>query len=337
VAKKKTTPKTKKKTAASSTPKKSAKKSPAKKTVKKKKVTEKKTSSKKKVVKKKTTGKIAKKTTKTVKKAATKPTTKKTTKKSVKKKSSTKKTTIKKTAAKKTGSKKTPSKSSGKKAGSKAKKTSPKSSKTGTNKIPRGRSVAEIASMTQADSDGYVIISGRRVRMMATKPSAEIDSGGKGSKKKTRKSVSKNDLSTDGVISEQKPGGSDGRKKIKTSLTKRELNHYRDLLLQKRRDMFGDLKSHENQALRANDGDVSTMPIHMADIGSDTYEQEFMLGMAEKERERLKEIDTALALIAEKTYGVCQKTGEMIPKARLEAKPWARFTVEAARQHEVGE
>jgi RNA polymerase-binding transcription factor DksA len=76
------------------------------------------------------------------------------------------------------------------------------------------------------------------------------------------------------------------------------------------------------------------MPIHMADIGSDTYDQDFMLGMAETERQRLREIDEALARIENGTYGVCQMTGKPIPKARLNAKPWAKYTIEAARELE---
>ncbi|MCA9295505.1 MAG: TraR/DksA C4-type zinc finger protein, partial [Phycisphaerales bacterium] len=65
-----------------------------------------------------------------------------------------------------------------------------------------------------------------------------------------------------------------------------------------------------------------------------TYDQDFMLGMAESERKVLREIDDALRRIADKTYGVCQMTGEQIPTARLDAKPWAKYTVEAARQLE---
>jgi RNA polymerase-binding transcription factor DksA len=78
------------------------------------------------------------------------------------------------------------------------------------------------------------------------------------------------------------------------------------------------------------------MPIHMADIGTDTYDQDFMLGLAEAERRRLREIDAALGRIEDRTYGVCQMTGKPIPKARLNAKPWARYTIEAAREIERG-
>ncbi|MHC4073711.1 MAG: TraR/DksA family transcriptional regulator [Planctomycetota bacterium] len=83
-------------------------------------------------------------------------------------------------------------------------------------------------------------------------------------------------------------------------------------------------------------GDLSSMPIHMADIGTDNYEQEFALGLMDSERKLLREIDDALVRIEQKAYGVCEGTGKPIPKARLEAQPWARYCVEYARMLEQG-
>jgi DnaK suppressor protein len=123
-------------------------------------------------------------------------------------------------------------------------------------------------------------------------------------------------------------------KSIKTKLSKKELNHYRDLLLLKRRELVGDLRAMENEALRSGGGNLSHMPIHMADIGTDTYDQDFMLGLAANERDQLREIDAALQRIEDRSYGVCQLTGKPIPKARLDAKPWAKYTIEAARKME---
>jgi len=74
----------------------------------------------------------------------------------------------------------------------------------------------------------------------------------------------------------------------------------------------------------------------MADIGTDTYDQDFNLGLAEAERRLLREIHEALERIANRTYGICIMTGKPIPKARLNAKPWARYTIEAAREIERG-
>lgn len=83
-------------------------------------------------------------------------------------------------------------------------------------------------------------------------------------------------------------------------------------------------------------GDLSSMPIHMADLGTDNYEQEFALGLMDSERKILHEIDDALNRMAEGTYGICEGTGQLIPKARLEAQPWARYCVEYARMVEEG-
>lgn len=125
-------------------------------------------------------------------------------------------------------------------------------------------------------------------------------------------------------------------KPLKTRLSKKDLDQFRELLLIKRAEQLGDLSAMEAEALRAGGGGLSHTPIHMADVGTDVYDQDFMLGMAESERQLLREVDQALARIESKTYGMCLLTGKPIPKARLNAKPWAKFTIEAARIHEDG-
>jgi RNA polymerase-binding protein DksA len=70
------------------------------------------------------------------------------------------------------------------------------------------------------------------------------------------------------------------------------------------------------------------MPVHMADLGSDNYELEFTLGLIEGERALLQEIDEALERIRTGQYGICLATGKPIGKARLKAKPWAKFCYE---------
>jgi RNA polymerase-binding transcription factor DksA len=74
----------------------------------------------------------------------------------------------------------------------------------------------------------------------------------------------------------------------------------------------------------------------MADLGTDNYEQEFALGLMDSERQLLREIDDALGRVEEGAYGICEGTGKSIPKARLEAQPWARYGVEYARMIEQG-
>ncbi len=93
----------------------------------------------------------------------------------------------------------------------------------------------------------------------------------------------------------------------------------------------------EEEALRSTTGtNLSNLPIHMADMGTDNYEQEFTLHLVEKDRQLLREINHALAKIRDGTYGICEGTGKPIARARLEAQPWARYSIEYARQMEKG-
>ena len=126
----------------------------------------------------------------------------------------------------------------------------------------------------------------------------------------------------------------------KKRLNKKDLEKYKQLLLEKRREILNNVFEIEDEALKKSridaSGDLSSMPIHMADIGTDNYEQEFALGLMDSERKLLQEIDDALRRIEEKTYGICEGTGNPIPKARLDAQPWARYCVEYARMIEEG-
>jgi len=123
----------------------------------------------------------------------------------------------------------------------------------------------------------------------------------------------------------------------KSPLGKKQLDEFRQMLLQKRRTLLGDMSGMEAQASQQREsGNLSNMPTHMADIGTDNFEHEFTLGLLESEQAVLKEIDEALRRIESKTYGICLGTGEGIPVARLRAKPWAKYTVEYARLLEKG-
>jgi DnaK suppressor protein len=126
----------------------------------------------------------------------------------------------------------------------------------------------------------------------------------------------------------------------KPCLSAADIGHFRDLLLEKRREIFQNVFEIEGETLKKSrldaSGDLSSMPIHMADLGTDNYEQEFALGLMDSERRILHEIDDALQRIEDGTYGICEGTGNPIPKARLEAQPWARYCVEYARMVEQG-
>ncbi len=135
-----------------------------------------------------------------------------------------------------------------------------------------------------------------------------------------------------------KPKPPKKKKKIKSPLKKSQLNKYRKMLLEKRRALLGDMSGIAAGAFRGGNGggDLSSMPTHPADIGSDNYEQEFSLGLLESERALLEEIDEALQRIEDRTYGVCVGTGKPIGIPRLNARPWSKYGIEYARMVEQG-
>lgn len=122
-------------------------------------------------------------------------------------------------------------------------------------------------------------------------------------------------------------------RKIKSGLSKKDMTKFKQMLLERRAAIVGAVQNME-ETRNNSGGDIPHMPQHMADIGSDNYEQEFTLGLVESERMLLREIDEALLRIQNRTYGVCLVKGIPIPKARIEAKPWAKYCIEVARERE---
>jgi len=182
------------------------------------------------------------------------------------------------------------------------------------------KSVASVAAAMKPDPNGYVVVNGRRVRVIPTKAAMPKK---KAAAAKPAPEKARDEGPTDAQIAA-----------IKTRLSAKELADYKAILLQARAELIARVTGLEDEALLSSGGNLSNMPLHMADIGTDTFDQDLAIGMAETERELLREIDEALDRVVAKTYGVCQLTGKPIPKARLDAKPWAKYTVEAARQIE---
>jgi RNA polymerase-binding transcription factor DksA len=85
---------------------------------------------------------------------------------------------------------------------------------------------------------------------------------------------------------------------------------------------------------RAEGSEASAFGMHQADAGSDAYDRDFALSLLSQEQDALYEIDQALKRIELGTYGICEMSGKHIPRARLEAIPFARFTVECQSQLE---
>ena len=126
-------------------------------------------------------------------------------------------------------------------------------------------------------------------------------------------------------------------KKInKSGLTSTEIRKFKALLLAKQQEILGDVFCMENEALRKPRSDLSNVPFHMADVGTDNYEVENTLGLMDSERKLLVEIDDALRRIEDGIYGICGGDNEPIPKERLKAIPWARYCVACTNLLEKG-
>lgn len=120
----------------------------------------------------------------------------------------------------------------------------------------------------------------------------------------------------------------------KSPFGKRDLDRFRALLLAKRAELVGDVNTMETQALRGQSGSLSNLPQHMAEQGSEAYDQSLSLDLAAADRKLIREIDDALNRIAAGTFGLCERTGKPIKIERLEELPWARYSIEAARELE---
>jgi DnaK suppressor protein len=110
---------------------------------------------------------------------------------------------------------------------------------------------------------------------------------------------------------------------------KSKLLQLRDTLLD---SMMG--VSRDTLRSRAEGSEASAFGMHQADAGSDAYDRDFALSLLSQEQDALYEIEEALKRVDAGTYGVCEMSGKPIPHARLEAIPFARFTVECQTQIE---
>src|SRR5438093_3416070 len=80
--------------------------------------------------------------------------------------------------------------------------------------------------------------------------------------------------------------------------------------------------------------EMASYSLHMADSGTDNFDRDFARSLLSSDQDAVYEIEEALKRIEKDTYGICELTGKSIPKARLDAIPWTRFTVEAQGQLE---
>jgi RNA polymerase-binding transcription factor DksA len=119
-----------------------------------------------------------------------------------------------------------------------------------------------------------------------------------------------------------------------------EAESYRQVLQSLRARLRGDLSQMTNEALRVDQsgaaGNLSNVPLHMADLGTDNFDQEFTLGLIENEQGTLELVNEALGRLDRGTFGQCVECGEAISKPRLQAIPYTRHCIQCARKLEGG-
>jgi len=119
-------------------------------------------------------------------------------------------------------------------------------------------------------------------------------------------------------------------------MKKSEAKEFKEMLLGLRSRLRGDVNALADAALRKTrseaSGDLSSMPIHMADLGTDAFEQEFTLSLMEHDGSALEQIEAALVRIEDGNYGVCLECEGKIPKARLQVLPHTPYCVKCAEK-----
>lgn len=122
-------------------------------------------------------------------------------------------------------------------------------------------------------------------------------------------------------------------RRLEPLMRKIDCDAYRKKLLVLRARLTGEVLHLTDEAFRK--GSASSQPNHMAELGSDVFEQDITLQMVQSESDVLEEIDGALDRVASGVYGTCERCEKQIPKARLNAIPYARYCVHCARLAET--
>jgi DnaK suppressor protein len=125
-----------------------------------------------------------------------------------------------------------------------------------------------------------------------------------------------------------------------TVLKHDEIDSFRHILENLRARLRGDLDQMTDEALRRNmqsgSGNLSNVPLHMADVGTENYDQEFTLGLIQNEQGTLELINEALTRLEKGKFGSCVECGDVISKSRLQAIPYTRHCIDCARIMENG-
>src|ERR1022692_1573531 len=121
-----------------------------------------------------------------------------------------------------------------------------------------------------------------------------------------------------------------GATQVDAKKIKQEWHAYYTCLLELREQLMNQMNGLAKESAQ----EMAGYSLHMADSGTDNFDRDFALSLLSSDQDAVYEIEEALKRIEKKTYGVCELTGKPIPRARLEAIPWTRFTVNAQAQLE---
>jgi RNA polymerase-binding transcription factor DksA len=111
---------------------------------------------------------------------------------------------------------------------------------------------------------------------------------------------------------------------------KAECVKYREHLIELRERLLSQMSGLAKESAE----EMTSYSLHMADSGTDNFDRDFALSLLSSDQDAIYEIEEALKRIEKNTYGICELSGKPIPKNRLDAIPWTRFTVEAQSQLE---
>jgi DnaK suppressor protein len=151
------------------------------------------------------------------------------------------------------------------------------------------------------------------------------------SKKSTKKPAAKALAATTAaaILGKRVVGPARSRDNGKPKIKPEWLKYYNTLL-----DLRERLLNQMSGLAKESAEQLASYSLHMADSGTDNFDRDFALSLLSSDQDAIYEIEEALKRIERNTYGICELTGKPIPKARLEAIPWTRFTVEAQAQLE---
>jgi len=172
----------------------------------------------------------------------------------------------------------------------------------------------------------------KSAKKLTTAPRSRHAAKSKTAAKTARTTLTRRGGSTNNSDSPTRPDVKNNRVRKLDPFTRAQ----KEKLLQLRDAMVDSMAGVAQDTLRsrAEGSEASAFGMHQADAGSDAYDRDFALSLLSQEQDALYEIDQALKRIELGTYGVCEMSGKPIPHARLEAIPFARFTVQCQAQLE---